>query len=130
MVNHAKPALPSGSKSGLMKLVLSPFVNPPPCTMMQVRNGPAPSGTHASSVRLTSPALANSMSVFSSARAVRVDAVSKKRVVKRRIVERLTWLIDLIFASLTKPGDLGQTTREVHTPKPTCQSDFSLSPPS
>src|SRR5579883_350482 len=76
MLNQVKPVLVSGSKIGLMKSVLVPPVKPPPCTRMAVRKGPGPSGMLASSVRLTSPTLAYSMSVFTSARAGRAPATA------------------------------------------------------
>src|SRR5215207_3404832 len=65
MENHATPSRVSGAKSGSTPFVLSPPDQPPPWTRTAAANGPAPSGRHASSFRLSPPARLYSMSGFS-----------------------------------------------------------------
>src|SRR6185436_4306068 len=56
MENQTRPAFENGAKSGSTPLVLSPPVQPPPCTRMTAGRGPFPSGTQASKRRLSPPA--------------------------------------------------------------------------
>src|SRR5687767_6232899 len=56
MENQPRPDFEKGAKRGSTPFVLSPLVQPPPCTRMTAGNGPFPSGTQASSCRLSPPA--------------------------------------------------------------------------
>src|ERR1700677_2015126 len=80
MLNHANPALASGSNNGRTLVLLLPSSNPPPWTRMAAGNGPGPSGMCRSSSTGLPPGLAYSTSFLSTGAPVRVAAEAIARM--------------------------------------------------
>src|ERR1700733_15241197 len=82
MLNHANPALASGSNNGRTLVLLLPSSNPPPWTRMAAGNGPGPSGTCRSSSTGLPPGRADLTSLLSIGAPVKVaaQAIAKMKV--------------------------------------------------
>src|ERR1700679_1364362 len=80
MLNHANPALASGSNKGLTLVLLLPSSKPPPWTRMAAGNGPGPSGTCRSSSTGLPPGRAYSTSFLSIGAAGTVAAQAIARI--------------------------------------------------